>query len=157
MARLAEDQFTFKLISPEKVMAACPAWQVTMPGEQGEFGVRRNHMALVASLHAGIVEIAKKEDSSERWRIFISGGFADVTGESCTVLAEEAVPVEELDAAAIEQHIANLKEDLALIERDIASLRDDLAHTHSAAGRARIERELTLARARLNAASGPDD
>lgn len=103
--------FNFELVSPEKVLVSEPAWQVVVPGEEGYFGVRAGHMSLIAAVRAGVVEVTAKEGDAPR-KIFIAGGFADVTATNCTILAEQAVNVNELDASAIQQELSSLNEEL---------------------------------------------
>lgn len=111
MADMNAQTFNFELVSPERVLVSQPAWQVTIPGEEGYFGVRAGHMSLIAAVRAGVVEVFAKEGDAPQ-KIFIAGGFADVTGRNCTILAEQAVNVNELDAAAIESDIANINDEL---------------------------------------------
>lgn len=112
---------------------------VTIPGEDGTFGVRAGHMSLVASIRPGVVEVIT-ESGKPAQKIFIAGGFADVTATNCTVLAEEAVNVADLSAEKIEQEIKNLTEDMAAATGDVE--------------KARLSRALMLAKARLAAISG---
>ena len=53
------------------------------------------------------------EGSKVAERIFVAGGFAEVTPERCTVLAEEATMLEDIDRAAVEVEVRNAREDLA--------------------------------------------
>lgn len=103
--------FNFQLVSPEKILVSEPAWQVVIPGEEGYFGVRAGHMSLVAAVRAGVVEVYAKEGDAPK-KIFIAGGFADVTAANCTLLAEQAVAVSELDAAKIEAELTKLTADM---------------------------------------------
>ena len=105
--------FNFELVSPEKVLVSEQAWQVVVPGEEGYFGVRAGHMSLIAAVRPGVVEVTSKEGEAPR-KIFIAGGFADVTAKSCTILAEQAVNVNELDVSAIQQELANLNDELKI-------------------------------------------
>ncbi|PZQ47853.1 MAG: ATP synthase F1 subunit epsilon [Micavibrio aeruginosavorus] len=105
--------FNFELVSPDKILVSEPAWQVVIPGEEGYFGVRAGHMSLIAAVKPGVVEVFKKEGDAPE-KIFIAGGFADVTAKHCALLAEQAVPVSDLNAAAIEQDIANINDELKL-------------------------------------------
>lgn len=107
-----ETTFNFELVSPEKILVSETAWQVTIPGEEGYFGVRAGHMSLIAAVRPGVVEVFSKEGDAPR-KIFIAGGFADVTAKNCTILAEQAVNVSELDAGVIESDLSKLKEQLA--------------------------------------------
>jgi F-type H+-transporting ATPase subunit epsilon len=111
---MAEAQkFNFELVSPEKVLMSEPAWQVVIPGEEGYFGVRAGHMSLIAAIKPGVVEVYKAEGAAPE-KIFIAGGFADVTATNCSVLAEQAVNVNEINAADVQKDIANLKDELNL-------------------------------------------
>lgn len=69
------------------------AWQVTIPGEEGDFGVRANHSALVSSIRPGIVEVLLNRGDKPT-RVRVEGGFADVTATNCTIIAEQAEIIE---------------------------------------------------------------
>ncbi len=131
--------FEFELVSPERKLMAEPARMVVIPGEEGEFGVLPNHSALMASIRPGVVE-AHLRENDDPVRIFIAGGFADVTATNCTILAEEAVNVDDLDQVDLEQNVRNLTEDLGMVEGD--------------ADKSRVENKLNLAKARLDAVTG---
>lgn len=131
--------FNFELVSPERKLMSGPAKMVVIPGEEGDFGVLPGHSALVASIRPGVVEITM-DGSADVQRIFIAGGFADVSPTNCTVLAEEAVNVNDLNQADLEQTIRNLNEDMGMAKDDME--------------RARITRKLTLTRAKLQGLTG---
>ena len=105
--------FNFELVSPEQKLISEPAYQVTIPGEEGDVGVRAGHMALVMSVRPGVVEITRTEGGNVE-KIFIAGGFADVSQANCTVLAEQAVPVSSLQADKLQAELAKLNEDMSL-------------------------------------------
>jgi F-type H+-transporting ATPase subunit epsilon len=136
MAQGNNPTFNFELVSPDKILVSEQAWQVTMPGEKGYFGVRAGHTSLIAAVKAGTVEIIKTEGSAPE-KIFVAGGFADVTATNCSLLAEQALRVSEIDAAAVKQEISNLDEDLArvqdLAERRQIENRREIAHAKLAA------------------------
>ncbi len=102
--------FHFDLVSPEKLLFSGEVVQVDVPGEDGDFGVLAGHAPYVATLKPGVLTIFS--ESGER-RIVVRGGFAEVNRNGLTVLAEEAMPVEELDAATIAQSIKDAEEDVA--------------------------------------------
>jgi len=85
-------QFDFELVSPERKLMSEKAWQVTIPGEMGNFGVRAGHSSLVSAIRPGVVEIVENEGDAPT-KIFIAGGFADVTAMNCTILAEQAINI----------------------------------------------------------------
>ena len=130
----------FELVSPEEKLVSEPASMVVIPGDEGEFGVLSGHSALVASLRPGVVEVYTEEQKDPSRKIFIAGGFADVTESSCTVLAEEAIDLKDLDQDQIEQQISNLNEDLGVAQEQV--------------DKARIEKRLNLAKAKLSAITG---
>lgn len=88
-ASTSTDTFAFELVSPEERLMSLQAWQVTIPGYEGDFGVRAGHSALLSSLRAGVIEV-RETPTSAPVRIAVTGGFADVTATQCTVLAEDA-------------------------------------------------------------------
>lgn len=82
------ETFTLDLVTPEQQLFSKEVTQVDIPGEDGEFGVLAKHAPMISSLVPGIVKIY--EGTSAPQSVFISGGFAEVTAERCTILAEEA-------------------------------------------------------------------
>ena len=100
----------FELVSPERQQVSKAVEMVVVPGAEGYFGVLPRHAPMISTLNAGVIDIHQVGQVGER--IFIAGGFAEVTESRCTVLAEEAVPVGEIDPAAVNQEIANLSDEL---------------------------------------------
>mgnify|MGYP000545483352 CR=1 FL=1 len=92
------DKLTFNLVSPEKELFSGQVDQVIVPGTEGDFGVLPNHSPFMSTLLPGFLVI--KDGGSER-RIFVKGGFADVTPAGLTVLAELAIPAEELTGTVL--------------------------------------------------------
>jgi len=88
------DNFTFELVSPEKLLLSGDAEMVTIPGVEGDMGVLAKHAAVMTSLRPGLVGV-KMADGSET-AFFVRGGFADITPDSVTVLAEFAMPKEDV-------------------------------------------------------------
>lgn len=115
-------QFNFELVSPDRKVISEPAWQVTIPGQEGDVGVRAGHMALVMSVRPGVVEVIREENGTAE-KLFIAGGFADIAQQHCTLLAEEAIPLSALNAEKLEQDLRNLGEDLAMADSDLDKVR----------------------------------
>ena len=107
----------FELVSPERLLLSEQVAMVVVPGEEGNFGVLPGHAPLISTVRPGVIDVyaSRAEISS---RIFVAGGFAEVTPERCTVLAEEAVPVGDIDSAAAAQQVADLTEDVADAKSD---------------------------------------
>ncbi|WGF88213.1 ATP synthase F1 subunit epsilon [Marinivivus vitaminiproducens] len=91
---MADNKVRFELVSPERVLASEDVDMVTLPGAEGEFGVLPQHAPLLALLRPGV--ISTYEGNTVKERIFVTGGFAEVNEEGCSVLAEQAQPVAEL-------------------------------------------------------------
>ena len=101
--------FHFDLVSPEELVFSGEVEHVVVPGTEGEFGVLAGHAPLVAMLKPGILRIL----GANELRILVVGGFAEVSPEGLTVLADRAVPVEEIDPAVIAGEIKDTEEDEA--------------------------------------------
>lgn len=113
---MAADKVEFELVSPERLLVSEAVDMVVVPGAEGDFGVLPRHAPLISTLRPGIIRVFEGREVKER--IFVAGGFAEVTPERCTVLAEEAVPVGDIDIAKLEQELKNLGEDLADAKTD---------------------------------------
>jgi F-type H+-transporting ATPase subunit epsilon len=103
------EKLHFALVSPERELFNGRVDHVVVPGSEGEFGVMPNHAPVMSVIKPGALKVI--DDGAER-RIFVNGGFADVTPEGLTVLAEEAVDLADVDAAQVEQDLKNAQDDL---------------------------------------------
>lgn len=107
--------FRFELVSPEEKLMSEDVAQVTVPGEEGVFGVLAGHSPLLSSIKMGVIEIRREEGGQPR-RVFVSGGFADVGAEHCTVLAEDAMDMTLVDVTKLDAEIAKLQADASVAE-----------------------------------------
>jgi F-type H+-transporting ATPase subunit epsilon len=123
--------FRFELVSPERLVFAGDVDQVDVPGEEGEFGVFAGHAPYIATLKPGLLTIYGNGGPQ---RIVIRGGLAEMGPAGLTVLAEQAIPVEEIDAGMIAQAIRDVEEDIADADNEVS--RDK--------ARARLEQLQTL-------------
>jgi F-type H+-transporting ATPase subunit epsilon len=106
---MAEDKVQFELVSPEKLIFSEPVDMVVVPGAEGDFGVLPRHSLLISTVRTGVIRVYQGNDVTEQ--IFVAGGFCEVTDERCTVLAEEAVRIQDIDRSAIEALLTTLRED----------------------------------------------
>jgi F-type H+-transporting ATPase subunit epsilon len=121
----------FELVSPERLVLSEPVEMVVVPGAEGDFGAMPRHSLLISAVRPGVIDVY--QGGAITSRIFVAGGFAEVTGERCTVLAEEAMPVAELDAGK-----AAARLDAA--QKALAAATDDHA-------RAQAQREVAIGEA----------
>jgi F-type H+-transporting ATPase subunit epsilon len=101
----------FDLVSPDRLLLSEQVESVVVPGGEGYFTVLAEHAPVMSTLKPGQIEV--KMLSGDMRRFFVRGGFADVTPAGLTVLADHAVPMEDLDAEMLAQEIRNAEEDLA--------------------------------------------
>jgi F-type H+-transporting ATPase subunit epsilon len=105
------DKVTFELVSPSRLLASEEVDMVVVPGEEGDFGVMPGHTPVLSTVRAGVVDI--HNDGQVTKRLFVEGGFAEATAERCTVLAEEATPLDEITAEAAGERLAKAQEALS--------------------------------------------
>ena len=115
---MAEEKVEFELVTPERLVISRGVDMVVVPGAEGDFGVLPGHTPMVSTVRPGIVNVYEGREIVER--LFVAGGFAEVTAARCTVLADRAVAVDELDRAATEQTLKDAREDLADAKTDDA-------------------------------------
>ncbi|MCA1939634.1 MAG: F0F1 ATP synthase subunit epsilon [Caenispirillum bisanense] len=121
----------FELVSPEKLLVSEPVEMVVVPGAEGNFGALPRHSPMLTTVRPGVLDIYKggKVES----RIFVAGGFAEVNEERCTVLAEEAVRLEQLTRD--------------VVEKRLQAARDASQEADTPAEKAQAQRQLAIAEA----------
>ncbi len=108
---MADGKVEFELVSPERLLMSEPVDMVVVPGAEGDFGVLPRHSLLISAVRRGVIQVWKNNAVNDR--IFVAGGFCEVTAERCTVLAEEGVRVDDIDKNAVQAELKNLREDAA--------------------------------------------
>jgi len=129
------EQVQFELVSPERLLVSRPVEMVVVPGVEGDFGVLPGHAPLISEVRPGVIAVFEGGKVEER--IFVAGGFAEVTAERCTVLAEQALPLGEIDRGSA--------------EADLKDAREDLADAKSDQERAAAEAAIAIAEAKITA------
>ena len=128
---MVDTMIAFELASPEKLLISQAVQMVVVPGDQGDFGVLAGHARMISSMRSGTICIYT--EGVIRTRIFVSGGFAEVTPERCIVLAQDAVPLDQIDRAQVERTIEDRVQDVGTAssetERDTAERRLGIART----------------------------
>lgn len=97
------DSFQLELVSPERLLLSRPVEMAVLPAAEGEMGVLPGHAPMIVVLRGGVITVRENGQITER--LFVAGGFAEVTPERCTVLADEATPVASLSRAAAEARV----------------------------------------------------
>ena len=133
----------FELVSPEKLLISQPAEMVVVPGTEGDFGALPRHAPMITGVRPGVIDVY--ENGKVEKRIFVAGGFAEVTNKRCTVLADEAIRLAAIDRPAVETELAEAK-------ARISALQGAEAAAEKAQLRA-AERAQAVAQAKLDAIS----
>ena len=99
----------FELVSPERLIISKDVSMVVVPGSEGLFGVLPRHTSMLSALAPGVVDIYEEGVITEQ--LFVVNGFAEVTGDRCTVLAEDIIPIKELNPDELEGKIDQMRVD----------------------------------------------
>lgn len=113
------EPFQFELVAPERLLMSGEVDQVVVPGAEGYFTVLKGHAPLMSTLRPGVVDVTPAGGGTDE-RIFVRGGFADVNVDGLTILAEQAIPLAEVDADVLAQEVRNAEEDVADAKDDAA-------------------------------------
>lgn len=105
--------FHFDLVSPEKLLFSGDVEQVDVPGAEGDFGVLASHAPMVTTLRPGILTV---RGGNGEQKIVVLGGFAEVSPDGLTVLADVAENVADIDRAMITTRISELEQRIAKTE-----------------------------------------
>ena len=98
--------YQFDLVSPERRLASVQATEVQLPGAEGDLTAMEGHLPTITTLRPGIV----KAIAANGVKAFVvTGGFADITATTCSVLAEQAIPVEEVTAEIFAQLVEEVR------------------------------------------------
>ncbi len=124
----------FQLVSPDGKLFSNQVDMVVIPGDEGDLGVMARHAPMVVALKPGIIDIYETQGEIAE-RIFVAGGFANIHEGGCTVMADEGIPVNDIDPQELESFI---EQSLAKLEK-VADQAD----------KAQIESEISVARAKI--------
>ena len=118
------------LVSPARELFSSEVDHVIAPGSDGEFGVLVNHAPFLTTLKNGVVRV---EDGGETtMRLFVRGGFADVTPAGLTILAEEAVNMDSVSVESVQKELDETRQALLAEGKDgSAALEEQVAYLES--------------------------
>lgn len=103
--------FQLEFVSPEKLLLSRPVEMAVLPAAEGEMGVLPGHAPMIVALRGGVIIV--RENGQETEQLFVAGGFAEVTPNRVTILADEATPVAQLSKADAERRIAECEKAFA--------------------------------------------
>lgn len=100
------DTIQFDLVSPERKLASSPAREVRIPGAEGDFTAMPDHAPVITTLRPGILTVVTADATTD---YVVTGGFAEVTAEGVSVLAEEAHVSKDVTQAMIDEMVASAR------------------------------------------------
>jgi F-type H+-transporting ATPase subunit epsilon len=125
-----------EIVSPEKLLLSRAVDMVVIPASEGDMGVLEGHAPMIVMLRGGAVSLY--EDDRVTDTLFVASGFAEVTPERCTVLANEVMPIAEASKEEGERRLAAAEAEYASIDPDDA-VGQELALERQQSARALIE------------------
>ncbi len=115
------DSFPFELVSPERLLFSAQVESVVIPGTEGEMTVMAHHAPTMTTLKPGVIRVRTASGQEERYVAF--GGFADITPEGCTVLAESALPAAQFDKSELARRVEAARTEITNAPDDHARTR----------------------------------
>ena len=119
------DKVTFELVSPEKLLFSGEVDMVVLPAAEGDMGILPGHAPVITTIRHGTICIFN--GNSVEKRLFVAGGFLEVTPDRCTVLADTATPVEDIDVSAAQQMVKDCTDDVGSAKDEDAQAKARLA------------------------------
>lgn len=110
------DNFNFELVSPERLLLSAKVSEVVIPATEGEMTVLANHAPTMTTVKPGVVTV--KDASGKATKYVVFGGFADIVPTGCTLLAESAIPMDELNRDTLAKRIEAARADVANASND---------------------------------------
>lgn len=101
------DTLTFSLVSPERSLASGPAAEVQIPGADGDLTAMAGHAPLITTLRPGVLHVSGPDGDDD---YVVTGGFAEISAEGVTVLAERALHQKEMTQDIFNDWVKEAKE-----------------------------------------------
>lgn len=104
------NKINFDFVSPEASIVSSEVEMVLIPGIDGDAGILPNHSPFMTTLRQGIVEVTFQEGNVKRY--LVEGGFADITQDKMTILAENSINLSDSDSNTLKNEIEIINEKL---------------------------------------------
>lgn len=115
--------FKIDLVSPAKILLSKDVYEVVIPGSEGDFGVLSGHSAFVSKLRPGVISVLASESEKDTEEYFVSGGYAEICENDCTILVEEATAVRDIKKDDIQKRLEQAEKQLSRAENDIEKIK----------------------------------
>ena len=111
-----------EIVSPARLVLSRAVDMVVMPGYEGDLAAQENHAPMITLLRGGVISLY--EGGAVTDRLFVGGGFAEITADRCTILADDAVPVAELSAESAQTRLAEAEQAWTDVDKADINARD---------------------------------
>jgi F-type H+-transporting ATPase subunit epsilon len=112
-----------EIVSPERLLFSRPVDMVVIPASEGDIGVLEGHTPMIVMLRGGTIDLYDDDKITDR--LFVDGGFAEITPERCTVLATHAVPVTEISKVDAERRLQEAEATYEAADKRDTAIEDD--------------------------------
>ena len=106
-----DTKINFDFVSPEESIVSSEVEMVLIPAKEGDAGILPNHAPFMSILRQGIVEVTFDKDNIKKY--LVEGGFADVTPEKITILAESSLNLTDITDAALKDELTNIQDGIS--------------------------------------------
>ena len=121
-----------EIVTPEARVYEDTIESVVMPTTSGEIDILPGHIPIVTEIQAGELIVSK---SGTRQSLAISKGFAQCVGDKISILAEDAIHIDEIDESAVEEAQKRAENALATMEKmsdeEVAMLETQIAYARA--------------------------
>lgn len=118
------DTMQFDLVSPERRLVSVPVREVRLPGTDGDLTAMPGHAATMVTLRPGLVTVVDGQGTATEYAV--TGGFAEINGESVTLLAERGHPRAEITQEVYNEMMREAQRSHAGVEARRESLGDEV-------------------------------
>ena len=109
--------FDVSVVTQVKKILEQEAGYLRLRTSEGDIGILPNHAPFVAELSMGKMEI-ESPNKDRRDIYFLSGGFLEISNNQATVIADEILPIEEIDIESEQTLVENLKKELEKVSTE---------------------------------------
>jgi len=113
------DTLHLEIVSPERLLKDAEVAMVVVPGTDGDFGAMPAHAPMMSTIRPGIIEIYETE-SGEPEKLFVKSGLAQISDTGLTILAEEMIDLDSVDAAELAAGMSEAQDALSAASNDMA-------------------------------------
>ena len=117
------NKINLDFVSPEASIVSSEVDMVLIPGIDGDAGILPDHSPFMTTLRQGIVEVTFEQGKVKKY--LVEGGFADITQDKMTILAETSLNLSDSDSKVLKSEIDIINEKLASAEEDEKVLLDE--------------------------------